>query len=133
MEDRGEEGGRVLVAGRDFMDDEAVVAYLGDEIDEDEMNLRNGKGKGDHIMQVGSRLIDGRKHICGGQYMNTCMPWDGRGNNVKMMGAPWGTLRIAKEKGVTEGDELLLDYGGDYWASEEHQTLLENIRQASGN
>ena len=52
---------------------------------------------------------------------------------MKMMGAPWGTLRIANEKGVTEGDELLLDYGGDYWASEERQTLLESIRQASGS
>ena len=129
VEDRGDGGGRVLLAGRDFMDKEAVVAYLGEGISEEEMNLRNEKKKGDHIMQIGKRLVDGRKHKCGGQYMNTCMPWDNRGNNVKMMGAPWGTLRIKSKNGVKQGDELLLDYGEDYWASAERQELLKRIRE----
>ena len=60
-------------------------------------------------MQVGSRMVDGKKHKCGGQYMNTCMPWDRRGNNVQMMGAPFGTLRIMSTNGVKKGEELLLD------------------------
>ena len=132
VEDRKEEGGRVLVAGRDFTDNEAVVAYLGEVIDEEEMGKRTEEGEGEHIMEIGSRLVDGRKHKCGGQYMNTCMPWDTRGNNVKMMGAPLGTLRIESENGVRKGDELLLDYGELYWASEERQALLNKIRQQSG-
>ena len=58
--------------------------------------------------------------------MNTSV-WEGEENNVEMMGAPYGTLRIAREGGVRKGEQLLLDYGGDYWASEERKSLLEKI------
>ena len=48
-------------------------------------------------------------------------------DNVKMMGAPYGTLRIEKEGGVQKGEELRLDYGEDYWESEERQRLLKRL------
>ena len=120
------EEGRHLVAGRDFAYKEAVVAYLGDEITKEELKIREEEGRADHVMQVGAKLVDGRLHKCGGQYMNTSV-WEGEENNVEMMGAPYGTLRIAREGGVRKGEQLLLDYGGDYWASEERKSLLEKI------
>ena len=77
-------------------------------------------------MKIGAKLIDGRTHLCGGQYMNTAM-WEGQKNNVKMMGAPYGTLRVDKKGGVRKGEELLLDYGVGYWESEERQRLWKKI------
>jgi len=122
----GEKEGRYLVAGRDFADKEAVVAYLGDEISKEEMEVREEEGKADHVMRVGAKFIDGRVHKCGGQYMNTAV-WEDEDNNVAMMGAPYGTLRIACKGGVKEGTRLLLDYGKVYWASEERAKLLQKI------
>ena len=124
------EEGRYLVAGRDFKDKEAVVTYCGDEITKEELKeLEKVEGRADHVMQIGARYIDGRTHLCGGQYMNTAM-WEGQANNVKMMGAPHGTLRIHKEGGVMKGEELLLDYGNKYWESEERQRRWREIGEA---
>ena len=120
------EEGRHLVAGRDFADREAVVAYLGEEITKEELQRREEEGIADHVMQVGAKLVDGRLHKCGGQYMNTSV-WENEENNVVMMGAPYGTLRIAREGGVRKGEKLLLDYGKDYWVSLERRKLLERI------
>ena len=75
-----------------------VVAYLGEEITKEELQIREEKGIADHVMQVGAKLVDGRLHKCGGQYMNTSL-WENEENNVVMMGAPYGTLRIAREGG----------------------------------
>ena len=58
--------------------------------------------------------------------MNTSV-WEGEENNVEMMGAPYGTLRIAREGGVRKGEQLLLDYGKKYWGSKERKRLLEKI------
>ena len=74
------EEGRHLVAGRDFADKEAVVAYLGEEITKEELKIREEEGIADHVMQVGAKLVDGRLHKCGGQYMNTSV-WEGEENN----------------------------------------------------
>ena len=90
------------------------------------MEKRGAAGEADHVMRIGTKWIDGRTHICGGQYMNTSI-WTGEENNVKMMGAPYGTLRIKCRGGVEKGEELLLDYGGDYWASKERQQLLKKL------
>ena len=46
VEDKGDGEGKRLLAGRDFKDKEAVVAYLGEEISEKEMDLRNEKKRG---------------------------------------------------------------------------------------
>lgn len=120
------EKGRYLIADRDFRDEEAVVTYRGEEISKEELKRREAKGTADHVMKVGGRLIDGRTHRCGGQYMNTAVGEEEE-NNVKMMGAPYGTLRINKVGGVKKGEELLLDYGKEYWESEERQRLLKKI------
>ena len=106
------------------------MAYLGEEITEEEEKERGKKGLADHVMEIGGRRVDGRTHICGGQYMNTRMAWEldgGRKNNVKMMGAPYGTLRVSCEGGVREGEQLWLDYGVEYWRSRERQRVLEGI------
>ena len=58
--------------------------------------------------------------------MNTSI-WKDESDNVKMMGAPYGTLRIEKEGGVQKGEELRLDYGKGYWESEERQRLLKRL------
>ena len=45
--------------------------------------------------------------------MNTSI-WREEDNNVKMMGAPYGTLRVDKVGGVRKGEKLRLDYGETY-------------------
>ena len=102
------------------------MTYKGDEIDGEELRRREAEGRADHVMRVGARWIDGRTHICGGQYMNTAI-WEGEDNNMKMMGAPYGTLRVEKEGGVRKGAELRLDYGEEYWESDERRKMLERL------
>ena len=123
------EEGKYLVAGRDFCDRESVVTYRGAEITKEELGVLEEEGRADHVMKIGAKLIDGRTHLCGGQYMNTAM-WEGQENNVKMMGTPYGTLRVDKKGGVRKGEELLLDYGEGYWESEERQRLWKKIGES---
>ena len=52
------------------------MTYCGDEITEEELKGLEAEGRADHVMKIGARYIDGRTHLCGGQYMNTAM-WEG--------------------------------------------------------
>ena len=121
--------GKYLMAGRHFKHKEAIVMYRGETISAKELHKREAEGVADHVMKVGTRFIDGRTHRCGGQYMNTAV-WEEEMNNVKMMGAPHGTLRADKNGGIKKGEELLLDYGEAYWESVERQKLLQKIWEA---
>ena len=129
VKDEKNSKGRYLIAGKDFDDKEAIVTYRGNAISKKELRTLEERGDGDHVMQIGAELIDGRMHVCGGQYMNTAV-WEEEKNNVKMMGAPYGTLRADKKGGIKRGEELLLDYGKTYWASKERQQLLQRIWDA---
>ena len=118
--------GRYVIAARRFESGEAVAAYAGEAITVEERERREQECNGDHIMQIGARTVDGIHSWSGGQYLNTAMPWiTEQRNNVKQEGAPYGTLRTSR--GVSEGDELLLDYGGEYWSSQERVKLLETL------
>ena len=121
--------GKYVVAARDFRSGEAVVAYHGEIITEEEKKQRESAGVGDHIMQIGSTLVDGVHSEGGGQFLNSALPKGKCVNNVQQSGAPYGTLRTRRP--VMAGQELLLEYGKEYWKSAERQVLLETLYKES--
>ena len=121
--------GKYVVAARDFRSGEAVVAYHGEIITEEEKKQRESAGVGDHIMQIGSTLVDGVHSEGGGQFLNSALPKGKCVNNVQQSGAPYGTLRTRRP--VMAGQELLLEYGKEYWKSVERQVLLETLYKES--
>ena len=58
--------------------------------------------------------------------MNTAI-WEGEDNNMKMMGRPYGTLRVERKGGGRKGEEFMLDYGEEYWESDERREMLERL------
>ena len=123
---QGEGGrGKYAEAARDFDKGEAIVAYTGEAITTEERKRREAKSEGDHIMRIGSRTVDGMHSEGGGQFFNTALPWLAAQNNVIQAGAPYGTLRTSKR--VNKGEEFLLDYGSEYWSSQERVRLLEAL------
>ena len=66
-------------------------------------------GVGDHIMQIGSTLVDGVHSEGGGQFLNSALPKAGHG---------WAGA-------------ILLEYGKEYWKSVERQVLLETLYKES--
>ena len=92
----------------------------------------------DYIMKVGRWWMDGKESWSParlvndargtGKIINAYMCEGGRrgGEGTKGTDAEWGAT-IKAHRMVMPGDEILMDYGDDYWAGEAQQGKLQNI------
>ena len=70
---------------------------------------------GRHVMQIGTRLIDGsRKSFTGAQYINSAYRVPSQWTNKAEMKAG-GTIRVKKNKTIHKGEEILFAYNNSYW------------------
>ena len=77
-------------------------------------NQHQGNG-GRHVMQIGTRLIDGQRDgYTGAHYANSAYQVPIRWTNKAELKAG-GTIRVMKNKTIYEGEEILFAYHADYW------------------
>ena len=109
-----------LRAARNMRAEEVAVGYGGEWVgtQEAEARLKLGGGRGDYILGVvRGRCLDGWGMEAGGQLVNDPLGSD-RSPTARFWGGTAG-LVIRTTRSVLKGEELLVDYGGVWWAAEE--------------
>ena len=126
-----------IYASRRYDSGEAITVYVGHDIgaadgNEDDYQAykvierdaapwtdthgrkHHGNG-GRHVMQVGSRLIDGQRDgYTGAQYANSAYRVPSRWTNKAELKAG-GTIRVMHNKIIYPGEEILFAYHTEYW------------------
>ena len=133
--------GMGLFALKPFDKDELVVPYIGEYISDDELNRRYGKDAAPYAIDIeDGQTLDSACTRGLGSYANDYRtdPKDPKKNKAAMnvelsdeRSTEFGGVWIKATKKIAPGQEMLVDYGKDYWRGNHppHQTLKRKLKQ----
>lgn len=100
-----------------FRKDDVITEYIGEKIDEDELNQRYDIHTAPYSVQLNDdEYVDSALRRGAGSLANR---GDARTNNAKLV-ASRNKIRIIAMKNIRNGSEILINYGKDYIMNEEN-------------
>ena len=120
-----------MYAARRYRSLEPLTVYVGTDIGAVKGELDDHKGyrvldamacndEGRHVMQIGSRLINGVNGYTCAQYINSAYRAKGWTNKAEMANQDnaggGGTIRVMENKVIQKGEEILMAYHDSYWS-----------------
>ena len=120
-----------MYAARRYKSLEPLTVYVGVDIGAVKGELDDYKGyraldamacndEGRHVMQIGSRLIDGAHGYTCAQYINSAYRVKGWINKAEMANQDnaggGGTIRVMENRVIQKGEEILMAYHDSYWS-----------------
>jgi hypothetical protein len=128
-----------MFALKSFEKDELVVPYIGEYISDDELDKRYGDDNAPYAIKLeGGQTLDAACTRGLGSYANDYRtnPKDSRKNKAAMnaelsdeRSTEFGGVWVKAIKKIAPGQEVLVDYGKDYWRGRHppHQTLQRKL------
>ena len=113
VRETGTDRGRGAFATQPICCGEWLGVYRGEHIDAAELQRRYGDGLAPYALCVGASFIDAGAAGCRGDW--TAMVNDARGTGRPVNVEFRGRGAVYAVAAIAVGEELLVDYGADYW------------------